>query len=67
MDHDDPRLDPELLPGGAHRNVLDRYRYWRLPAIRAGPGGRRHPLRGALQDWEPGSNIGSTGGTPQPF
>jgi len=30
---DDPRLDPELLAGGDHRNVVDRYRYWRLDAV----------------------------------
>ena len=30
---DDPRLDPELLAQGDRRNVVDRYRYWSVPAI----------------------------------
>ena len=30
---DDPRLDPELLAAGDRRNVVDRYRYWRVDAI----------------------------------
>ncbi len=30
---DDARLDPELLAGGARRNVVDRYRYWSREAI----------------------------------
>ena len=30
---DDDRLDPDLLRGGDRRNVVDRYRYWRLEAI----------------------------------
>ena len=30
---DDPRLDPDLLREGDHRNVADEYRYWTLEAI----------------------------------
>lgn len=39
---DDPRLDPELLRDGDRRNVIDRYRYWRVEAIVADLDTRRH-------------------------
>ena len=29
----DDRLDPELLENGDRRNVLDRYRYWKVESI----------------------------------
>ena len=32
---DDAHLDPELLEAGDRRNVVDRYRYWRVEAIMA--------------------------------
>ena len=32
---DDPRYDPELLARGDSRNVVDRFRYWTIDAIRA--------------------------------
>ncbi|MFC7621663.1 TrmH family RNA methyltransferase [Microlunatus sp. GCM10028923] len=56
---DDPRLDPELLAAGDRRNVVDRYRYWRLDAIVADLDQHRHPLRVAIQNWEHDFNIGS--------
>ena len=56
---EDPHLDPELLQHGDRRNVLDRYRYWSLAAIRADLDLRRHPLRVAIQNWEHDFNIGS--------
>ena len=31
----DPRYDRELLADGDRRNVVDRYRYWTIAAIRA--------------------------------
>ena len=64
---DDPRLDPELLAGGDHRNVVDRYRYWRLEAIVADLDSRRHPLRVAIQNWEHDFNIGSMVRTANAF
>ena len=42
---DDPRLDPELLAEGDRRNVVDRYRYWRLEEIVAEHGGVLSALR----------------------
>ena len=32
---DAARYDPELLAGGDRRNVVDRYRYWSVEAVRA--------------------------------
>lgn len=31
---EDDRLDPQLLAEGDYRNVVDKYRYWRVDAIR---------------------------------
>jgi tRNA G18 (ribose-2'-O)-methylase SpoU len=56
---DDPRLDPTLLASGDTRNVVDRYRYWTVPAIVADLDQRRHPLQVAIQNWEHDFNIGS--------
>jgi tRNA G18 (ribose-2'-O)-methylase SpoU len=64
---DDPRLDPELLAAGDHRNVVDRYRYWRLDAIVADLDASRHPLRVAIQNWEHDFNIGSMVRTANAF
>ena len=64
---DDPRLDPELLADGDRRNVVDRYRYWRLDAIVADLDTRRHPLRIAIQNWEHDFNIGSMVRTANAF
>ncbi|HLT60942.1 MAG TPA: TrmH family RNA methyltransferase [Microlunatus sp.] len=64
---DDPRLDPELLAAGDRRNVIDRYRYWRLAEIVADLDRRRHPLRVAIQNWEHDFNIGSIVRTANAF
>jgi tRNA G18 (ribose-2'-O)-methylase SpoU len=64
---DGQRYDPELLAGGDHRNVVDRYRYWRLEAIVADLDTRRSPLRVAIQNWEHDFNIGSMVRTANAF
>ena len=64
---DDPRLDPDLLAGGDRRNVIDRYRYWRMADIVADLDGRRHPLQVAIQNWEHDFNIGSIVRTANAF
>jgi tRNA G18 (ribose-2'-O)-methylase SpoU len=64
---DDPRLDPELLASGDTRNVVDRYRYWTVPAIVADLDQRRHPLQVAIQNWEHDFNIGSIVRTANAF
>jgi tRNA G18 (ribose-2'-O)-methylase SpoU len=56
---DDPRLDPELLAHGDHRNVIDRYRYWRVEAIVADLDARRHPFHVAVENWTRDPNIGA--------
>jgi tRNA G18 (ribose-2'-O)-methylase SpoU len=56
---DDPRLDPELLAGGDRRNVVDRYRYWRLEAIVADLDARRNPFHVAVENWQHDLNIGA--------
>lgn len=56
---DDPRLDPELLAAGDRRNVVDRYRYWRVEAIQADLDRRRHPFHVAIENWFHDPNIGA--------
>jgi tRNA G18 (ribose-2'-O)-methylase SpoU len=64
---DDPRLDPELLAVGDRRNVVDRYRYWKLEEIVADLDRSRRPLRIAIQNWEHDFNIGSIVRTANAF
>ena len=56
---EDPRLDPELLAGGDRRNVVDRYRYWRVDAIKEDLDRRRHPFHVAVENWFHDPNIGA--------
>jgi tRNA G18 (ribose-2'-O)-methylase SpoU len=56
---DDPRLDPVLLAEGDRRNVIDRYRYWRVEAIVADLDRRRHPFHVAIENWQHDRNIGA--------
>lgn len=56
---DDDRFDPELLAEGDRRNVVDRYRYWRLEAIVADLDTQRHPFHVAIENWEHDFNIGT--------
>ena len=56
---DDDRLDPDLLRDGDRRNVVDRYRYWRVDAIVADLDMRRHPVHVAIENWEHDFNIGT--------
>ncbi len=56
---EDPRLDPELLRDGDRRNVVDRYRYWRVESIVADLDTRRHPFHVAIENLGHDFNIGS--------
>lgn len=56
---DEPFYDPELLAHGDTRNVIDRYRYWRMEAIVADLDERRHPFHVAIENWQHDMNIGS--------
>jgi len=64
---DDPRHDPELLREGDRRNVVDRYRYWRVEAIVADLDARRHPFHVAIENWQHDLNIGSIVRTANAF
>ncbi len=55
----DPRYDPQLLAEGDRRNVVDRYRYWRLAAIVADLDARRHDFHVAIENWQHDLNIGT--------
>jgi tRNA G18 (ribose-2'-O)-methylase SpoU len=56
---EDERLDPELLAHGDARNVIDRFRYWRMDAIVAELDRSRHPFHVAVENWQHDMNIGS--------
>jgi tRNA G18 (ribose-2'-O)-methylase SpoU len=64
---EDPTYDVELLAHGDRRNVVDRYRYWRLDAIVADLDTRRHPLHVAIENWGHDFNIGSVVRTANAF
>ncbi len=64
---DDPRLDPELLAAGDRRNVVDRYRYWRVDAIVADLDTRRHDFAVAIENWRHDLNIGTVVRTANAF
>jgi len=64
---DDPRLDPQLLADGDRRNVIDRYRYWRVDAIVADLDTRRHPFEIAIENLAHDMNIGTIVRTANAF
>jgi tRNA G18 (ribose-2'-O)-methylase SpoU len=64
---EDPRYDPVLLADGDRRNVVDRYRYWRVAAIVADLDRRRHPFHVAIENWAHDLNIGSVVRTANAF
>lgn len=55
----DPRYDPELLAEGDRRNVVDKYRYWSVDAIRADLDLSRSELQIAIENLAHDLNIGS--------
>ena len=64
---DDERYDPELLAAGDRRNVVDRYRYWRVEHVVADLDTRRHPFHVAIENWRHDLNIGSVVRTANAF
>jgi tRNA G18 (ribose-2'-O)-methylase SpoU len=64
---DDARLDPELLSDGDRRNVIDRYRYWRVEAIVEDLDRRRHEFAVAIENWQHDLNIGTVVRTANAF
>jgi len=63
----DPVLDPELLANGDSRNVLDKYRYWKMEAIVADLDLKRHKFHVAIENWQHDLNIGSIVRTANAF
>jgi tRNA G18 (ribose-2'-O)-methylase SpoU len=51
--------DPELLERGDHRNVDDKYRYWKVDAILADLDTSRNSLHIAIENWQHDFNIGT--------
>ncbi len=64
---EDPRLDPELLAEGDTRNVVDRFRYWSVEAIRAELDQSRTGLHVAIENLQHDLNIGSIVRTANAF
>lgn len=62
------RYDPRLLDEGDRRNVLDRYRYWTVAAIKEDLDARgRHDFEVAMENWTHDFNIGSMVRTANAF
>ena len=59
--------DVELLAKGDRRNVVDKYRYWTVEAIRADLDVSRRPLHVAIENWQHDLNIGAIVRTANAF
>ena len=59
--------DATLLAEGDRRNVVDRYRYWSMDAIRADLDTRRHDFHVAIENWQHDFNIGTIVRTANAF
>lgn len=55
----DPRYDLELLKIGDRRNVINKYRYWTVAAIKADLDENRTDLHIAIENWQHDINIGT--------
>lgn len=64
---EDDRLDSELLEHGDTRNVVDRYRYWKVEAIIADLDRGRHALHVGIENFAHDMNIGSVVRTANAF
>ena len=63
----DDFYDQELLREGDTRNVLDKYRYWKMESIVADLDIRRHKFHVAIENWQHDLNIGSIVRTANAF
>src|SRR6185369_2156474 len=61
------QYDERLLAEGDRRNVVDRYRYWRLEAIVADLDSRRHCFHVEIENWQHDFNIGTIVRTANAF
>jgi tRNA G18 (ribose-2'-O)-methylase SpoU len=64
---EDGRYDEHLLAHGDRRNVVDRYRYWRMEAIVEDLDTRRHDFHVAIENWQHDFNIGTIVRTANAF
>jgi len=55
----DEKYDPELLANGDRRNVEDKYRYWKVEAIKADLAKHTTGLHIAIENWQHDLNIGT--------
>jgi tRNA G18 (ribose-2'-O)-methylase SpoU len=53
------KFDAELLEQGDTRNVVDKYRYWKMEEIVRDLDAHRHPYHVAIENWQHDLNIGS--------
>lgn len=53
------QYDLELLKNGDSRNVIDKYRYWSVEAIKADLDKNRADLHIAIENWQHDFNIGT--------
>ena len=61
------QYDPDLLTNGDRRNVVDKYRYWTVEAIRADLDTKRRSLHVAIENWQHDLNIGAIVRTANAF
>ena len=55
----DLKYDKELLENGDSHNVVDKYRYWTVQAVKADLDKTRYPLHIAIENWQHDFNIGT--------
>lgn len=55
----DDKYDEDLLENGDSRNVVDKYRYWKVSAIKADMARRAEPVEIAIENWQHDFNIGT--------
>ncbi len=55
----DPKYDPDLLENGDTRNVIDKYRYWKLDAIKKDLQAMSFPIQIAIENFQYDFNIGT--------
>jgi tRNA G18 (ribose-2'-O)-methylase SpoU len=61
------KYDRELLECGDKRNVLDKYRYWTVEAIKSDLDKTRAKLHVAIENWQHDLNIGTIVRTANAF
>ena len=54
-----PQYDMQLLANGDFRNVLDKYRYWTVEAIKDDLATQHQALHIAIENWQHDINIGT--------